>query len=169
MAAARQREPSWASPSPARPRRRLAAVVASGYRRLVAVVVLDASAFLAYALAEPGGDVVTAIISADDAVISADDAVISAVNVAEVLALLARRGLSTELPPVFRIEPFLEADATATLDLFAPEVVRRFGLSLGDRACLALGARLEASVLTADRVWSDVFPTGSRVEVHLIR
>ena len=27
-------------------------------------------------------------------------------------------------------------------------------LSLGDRLCLALGARFEADVLTADRAWS---------------
>jgi len=30
---------------------------------------------------------------------------------------------------------------------------RRFGLSLGDRACLALAQQLQAPVLTTDRVW----------------
>lgn len=29
-----------------------------------------------------------------------------------------------------------------------------YGLSLGDRACLALGKRLHQPVLTADRMWS---------------
>lgn len=31
---------------------------------------------------------------------------------------------------------------------------RPFGLSLGDRACLALAMELDAPVYTADRVWS---------------
>lgn len=31
---------------------------------------------------------------------------------------------------------------------------RALGLSLGDRACLALGLRLDAPVITADRSWA---------------
>jgi PIN domain nuclease of toxin-antitoxin system len=33
---------------------------------------------------------------------------------------------------------------------------RKLGLSLGDRACIALGLQLERPVLTADRNWRDL-------------
>ena len=35
-------------------------------------------------------------------------------------------------------------------------VTRHAGLSLGDRACLALGDRLGCPVVTADRVWASL-------------
>jgi len=43
---------------------------------------------------------------------------------------------------------------------------RQFGLSLGDRACLALGAARGLPVLTADRSWAEL---SIGVEVRLIR
>ena len=43
---------------------------------------------------------------------------------------------------------------------------RRRGLSLGDRACLALARRLDVPVLTADRSWADL---DIGVEIRLIR
>jgi PIN domain nuclease of toxin-antitoxin system len=97
-------------------------------------------------------------------------ATISAVNLSEVLERLCFGGLSE-----------LEADeAVATLDLRvvdfdAPQArlaaylrprTRRAGLSLGDRACLALGLRLGRSVVTADRVWATV---GAGVDIVVIR
>ena len=45
--------------------------------------------------------------------------------------------------------------------------VRAAGLSLGDRACLALGRTLARKVLTADRAWKGLAIDG--VEVELIR
>ena len=33
---------------------------------------------------------------------------------------------------------------------------RKSGLSLGDRACIALGVALGAEVYTSDRVWADL-------------
>jgi ribonuclease VapC len=50
------------------------------------------------------------------------------------------------------LAPLSEADSIAIAEL-RPRT-RRFGLSLGDRAYLALGARLGARVLTADRAWA---------------
>jgi PIN domain nuclease of toxin-antitoxin system len=35
-------------------------------------------------------------------------------------------------------------------------VTRHAGLSLGDRACLALGDRLGCPVVTADRIWGNL-------------
>lgn len=45
-------------------------------------------------------------------------------------------------------------------------VTKHLGLSLGDRACLALAKREVLPVLTADRVWSEL---DIGVEVRLIR
>ena len=48
----------------------------------------------------------------------------------------------------------------------ATPAARQDGLSLGDRACLALAMRERSRVLTADRAWSDL---DLGVELALIR
>ncbi len=45
-------------------------------------------------------------------------------------------------------------------------LTRPFGLSLGDRACLALGIRLSLPILTADQAWAKL---DVGVKVELIR
>ena len=45
---------------------------------------------------------------------------------------------------------------------------RRFGLSLGDRACLALAAKRGLPAMTADSAWAQAGPAVG-VEVRLIR
>jgi PIN domain nuclease of toxin-antitoxin system len=97
-------------------------------------------------------------------------ATISAVNLSEVLERLCAGGLSE-----------LEADeAVAALNLrvidfdtwqarlaaYLRPRTRRAGLSLGDRACLALGLHLGRPVVTADRAWTRV---DVGVEIVLIR
>jgi ribonuclease VapC len=62
------------------------------------------------------------------------------------------------------------------IELFTPEdgemagklwsQTRSNGLSLGDRACLALGMRLEATVLTGDRAWQSL---NLAVDIRMIR
>ena len=43
---------------------------------------------------------------------------------------------------------------------------RELGLSLGDRACLALARGLQATAVTADRAWAELAEaTGVRIEV----
>ncbi len=49
------------------------------------------------------------------------------------------------------VAPFQETDAHAAGELY-PRTAS-LGLSLGDRACLALALRKKATVWTADRVW----------------
>lgn len=48
------------------------------------------------------------------------------------------------------VEPVTVADAEEAAELW----LRAKSLSLGDRLCLALGSRLRAPVLTADRAWA---------------
>lgn len=129
--------------------------------------VLDASAFLAYLQAETGADAVQEALSRG--------CTMSAVNWAEVLSKVAdlgkpghelvaelqdRRLLGTSL----RIIPFDEHDAPVVGDL-RPQT-RHLGLSLGDRACLALGQRLGSPILTTDRSWEKL---DSELEIRLIR
>ena len=119
--------------------------------------VLDASALLAHLRDEPGADVVGEAI--------ASGAVISTVNLAEVFSRVADRGgdpakLAAELTQnglldgAITIEPFTAADAIDAGRLRA--LTRDAGLSLGDRACLALARRLDAPALTADTDWQGV-------------
>jgi ribonuclease VapC len=127
----------------------------------MANAVLDSSAVLAVLNAEPGADLVTAVL---------DDAVISTVNYAEVVTKLVERG-STDA----QARAALRAIALTTVDfdfelahrtgLLRSNTLRR-GLSLGDRACLALAEREGVPAFTADRSWVGALPD---VEVRVIR
>jgi ribonuclease VapC len=119
--------------------------------------VLDASALLAHLRDEPGADVVAEAI--------AGGAVISTVNLAEVFSCVADRGgdpakLAAELTQsglldgAITVESFTAADAIDAGRL--RPLTRDAGLSLGDRACLALARRLDAPALTADTDWQGV-------------
>ena len=85
---------------------------------------------------------------------------ISSVNLSEVAAKLAERGMpENEVRQVLdaielEIHGFDAADALRA-GMLRP-ITMALGLSLGDRACLALGLRLESPVLTTDRVWKDL-------------
>jgi ribonuclease VapC len=125
--------------------------------------VLDASALLALLLDEPGAARVTALL---------DDAAISAVNLSEVVGEYARRGISVSeirtMLSLFSIQviPFDDALAFGA-GLLVPKT-RSAGLSLGDRACLALAGQLRSTALTADRAWSRS-ARAVGVEIELIR
>ena len=126
------------------------------------VVVLDASALVAYARNELGAQVVAARLRSSSRVI------VSAVNWAEVAGKLREYRMT---PAIVRqalaavdaeIVPFHEADADAVAKL-APRT-RSLGLSLGDRACIALALRMGAPALTAERAWSRLDVAGLVVE-----
>lgn len=129
-------------------------------------VVLDASALIALLRDEPGADqVAQALDGAASSVAEVSTAVISTVNLAEV-----HQQLGDELPAligadgVVRPVAFSPEDAQAAAALTA--TTRSAGLSLADRACLALAIRRGEPVLTADRAWATV---AVGVEVQLIR
>ena len=62
------------------------------------------------------------------------------------------------------IVPFSTAQAERAAHLW--EKARQHGLSLADRACLALAMETKAPVLTADRAWSEL---ELDVEIQLVR
>jgi ribonuclease VapC len=118
---------------------------------------LDASALLAYLLGEPGADLVEEHLVRRSA--------ISAVNWCEVAGKLIDAGAPCEegVPRVLRrgglgelldVHAFERPDAEAAAGLRA--ATRALGLSLGDRACLALAQRLGVPALTADRAWTEL-------------
>ncbi|WP_035705430.1 type II toxin-antitoxin system VapC family toxin [Niveispirillum irakense] len=110
--------------------------------------VLDCSALLAFLLREPGAEQVEAILPA---------AVMSAVNFTEALTKLVERGI----PPAnardvilglgIEIIDFDTDQAVRAAALREP--TRKAGLSLGDRACLALALQRQAPAFTSDKAW----------------
>lgn len=125
-------------------------------------IVLDASALLAILNQEPGAEKLTPeLLSA---------ATTSTVNLAEVHSKLVSRGLDpadawgAALSPIQEAAPFTPEHARLVGDLVMK--TRPLGLSLGDRACLALGLALKAAVYTADRSWNKV---KIGVRIHVIR
>lgn len=122
---------------------------------------LDSSVLLAVLLNEIALEPITPVL---------EGAVISTVNPSEVLAKLIDLGLSRHkqtdqlLSLLDRVEPFtlLQAGSAGRLR----STTRQFGLSLGDRACLALAMELDADVYAADRAWAGLtLPC----RIHLVR
>ncbi|MGH9100969.1 MAG: PIN domain-containing protein [Acidimicrobiales bacterium] len=111
------------------------------------MTVLDASVLLAFLQGEDGAPTVEAALESGSAC--------GAANWSEVAQKIRAHGrnwdLSRSLLAVYglEIEPVTVSDA----EWAASRWVRDEGLSLADRLCLALGDRLAADVLTADRTW----------------
>lgn len=113
--------------------------------------VLDASALLAVLHQEPGAREVEKYL---------DRAAMSSVNWAEVLQKSISReasidGLREEVESLgLVITPFTAEDAEFSAKVWP--TTKRFGLSLGDRACLALAHRVGLPAITADHSWSQL-------------
>jgi len=125
-------------------------------------VVLDASALLALIQNEKGADVVKPLLKR---------AVMSTINVTEVLAALQR----VEIQPkdailsisdvIQELIPFDVEQAQCVAEL--QPYVRHKGLSLGDRACIALGLKLQAPIYTADKIWGEL--QLDNISINIIR
>lgn len=111
--------------------------------------VLDASALLCVMLGEPGADAIEALMP---------EALIGAVNLSEVVAKLQEQGVPDSLIDEslddlgLTVIPF-DADLAMRAGKLRA-MTRRSGLSLGDRACLALAMTTGATALTTDRAWA---------------
>jgi len=109
---------------------------------------------------EPGADVVEAAL---------DDAEMSCVNVSEVLQKAEQHGIDTEGLEIdlealgVRFHAFDVGDARAVAELW--HVTRSAGLSLGDRACLALARKLGGVAVTADARWAELERIDIPVEI----
>jgi ribonuclease VapC len=124
--------------------------------------VLDASAVLALLNEEPGADEAEGLL---------EDSAMSTVNLSEVLQKAAQHGADIE-----GLEYDLEALGVRLVD-FGARLAREAaelwtdtspaGLSLGDRACLALAASFGAVAATADRRWVGI--PGLSVDISLVR
>ena len=96
---------------------------------------------------------------------------ISAVNLAEVATKIMDRGssgldTSTAISELgLELIPFDGELALETGRL--REATRSFGLSLGDRACLATARRLKLPAVTADQAWAGLRIPG--IKIHVIR
>jgi PIN domain nuclease of toxin-antitoxin system len=125
-------------------------------------VVLDASAMLALLQNERGEEKLT-----DDLL---EVAVASTVNLAEVQSKLVKKGYDPEdawedaLQLVTSAEPFTSEQAKIAGTLI--QKTQKYGLSLGDRSCLALAIALQAPVYTTEQIWRNL-KVG--VPIHVIR
>ena len=117
----------------------------------MARVVLDASAVLALLANERGAEQVQKTLGS---------ALMSSVNLAEVLAKLSDRGVPKAERRVIRMSLDIEVrsfdESSAWRASALRGTTRTQGLSMGDRACLALALDEQIPVLTADRTWSKI-------------
>ena len=108
-------------------------------------IVLDASALLCLLNDEPGAGRVAEVLTRS---------LIGSTNLAEVVSKLRERGLSLEEVKEalgglhLDVRPLTPGQAMRSGDL--RPATRPLGLSLGDRACLALAIELDAEIYTTD-------------------
>lgn len=125
------------------------------------MMVLDASALLAFMFQEPGHELVAQHVA---------DCCLSTVNLSEVIGRFVRDGheaqavLNKLLSTPIEVVPF-SAQQAGLAALLLP-LGQPLGLSLADRACLALAMSRRLPVLTADTVWQSL---DLSIEIQLIR
>ena len=123
-------------------------------------IVVDSSVILAILKQEPGAEAEGHL----------DNALASTVNLAEVATKLIQLGYTDEQTDMVMSElgissvPFTEDFIAQTARL--TRRTKAYGLSFGDRACLALAIHKQLPVLTADRVWVKL---DLPVEIQLVR
>jgi len=125
------------------------------------VIILDASALLAYLHKETGWEAVQGVMA---------EACIGSVNWSEVAQKITQKGMDVEAVRGLlgelglTIEPFSVEQAEFTAQLW--EKGKQYGLSLADRACLALARQHETTVMTADKAWPELT---LNIDMQLIR
>jgi ribonuclease VapC len=122
-------------------------------------IVLDASAVLAILLEEPGATIASARLPG---------ALCTTVNLTEVITRCVDKAIPSEIPEqLMAMHNVQYVNFDVELALFASSLrlaTRSRGLSLGDRACLALAIRENGTAITTDRAWADL-DVGCKIEV----
>jgi ribonuclease VapC len=128
-------------------------------------IVIDTSAVIALINREEGFGVVEKYIG---------NAIISSVNFSEVVTVANRELFETEeeraeglklIRNTFSHIIEFDAEQAIIAASFDP-LTKKYGLSLGDRSCLALAQQQKLPVLTADKIWREL---ELGVKVQLIR
>ncbi len=115
--------------------------------------VLDASAIIASINRETGADQIDAVLF---------ESVIGAVALAEAHTKVSEwdgrgeQALNLLVFSAHHVAPFTQEQAILCGQL--RQATRSAGLSLGDRACIALAALMDVEVITADREWAKLQP-----------
>jgi ribonuclease VapC len=113
--------------------------------------VLDSTALIAFISEEPGSEKIAELLPSSS---------ISAVNLTETIHKLVLKGISAEtVKQMLRGLKLNVVDWTEDLAYSSAEFAmfgRSHGLSLGDRACLALAKHLHATAVTSDRAWREI-------------
>lgn len=128
------------------------------------MILLDASAILAFLLSERGAEHVRDALT---------DSAITSVNLIEVLRKL-RRDLDDNQVKIIHdnligklrsVEEVTDKDVLTASSIYALHQ-RSANISLGDACCLAVGLRLSAEVWTADATWAQLPDVG---RIRLVR
>jgi len=128
----------------------------------VSKAVFDASAILCLIQLERGSEKLTPEIR--------ETAVASSVNMAEVQGKLVKNGWDPEtawgdaLSSVSEVEALTASQAKQVGTLIRSTF--QYGLSLGDRSCLALAIALNAEVYTTEKLWKNL---KLGIPIHVIR
>ena len=126
----------------------------------IAEYVLDSTAVIAVLYAEPGHQYINEVLHRS---------AVSAVNLAEIVNKLARRGSTSEALREslnrlkLQVEDWTEAMAYQNAEF--TQFSKSHGLSLGDRACLTLAKTLHATAVTSDRAWRRLPALGVRIMI----
>lgn len=124
-------------------------------------IVFDSSAVLALLKMEKGHKMVSD---------NLDNALISSVNFTEVATVVFRRGFAQEevLDSLTNSFPnIIDFDKEQSLIAASLDnITKEYGLSLGDRACLALAKHKNLPVITADKIWKEI---DLGLDIRLIR
>ena len=124
-------------------------------------IVFDSSVLIAILKQERGYEQGEALLS---------QALVLTINLAEVATYLARQGAPLEtIQAILDQFPCQIVDFTnelVALSGFLYHQTRPFGLSLGDRSCLALAVARNLPVLTADTAWTNL---SLSIEIQTLR
>ena len=125
-------------------------------------VILDSSALLALIKNEEGSSVVEELLGS---------IIMSSINISEVASILLDSEMDTEQVSK-AIEPFIDSiiDFDFEYSILCASLkksTKHLGLSLGDRACISLGIKLELPIYTADKIWAEL--KLDNIDIRLIR